>query len=47
MTYSEAAKQLGVPRGTIMSRLSRGRAAVLRELASPAEAPLTLGGGED
>ena len=34
MTYSEAAKQLGVPRGTIMSRLSRGRAAVLRELAA-------------
>jgi RNA polymerase sigma-70 factor (ECF subfamily) len=34
MTYAEAAKQLGVPRGTIMSRLSRGRAAVLEELAA-------------
>ena len=34
MTYSEAAHQLGVPRGTIMSRLSRGRSAVLEELAA-------------
>ena len=34
MTYSEAAHQLGVPRGTIMSRLSRGRAAVVEELAA-------------
>jgi len=34
MTYSEAAQQLGVPRGTIMSRLSRGRSAVLEELAA-------------
>ena len=34
MTYAEAAKQLGVPRGTIMSRLSRGRAAVVQELAA-------------
>ena len=34
MTYSEAARQLGVPRGTIMSRVSRGRSAVLAELAA-------------
>ena len=34
MTYAAAAKQLGVPRGTIMSRISRGRAAVLEELAA-------------
>jgi len=34
MTYAEAARQLGVPRGTIMSRLYRGRAAVVEELAA-------------
>ncbi len=32
LTYSEAAQELGVPRGTIMSRLSRGRSAVVRQL---------------
>jgi RNA polymerase sigma-70 factor (ECF subfamily) len=32
LTYSEAANELGVPRGTIMSRLSRGRSAVVRQL---------------
>jgi len=32
LTYTEAAQQLGVPRGTIMSRLSRGRSAVVRQL---------------
>jgi RNA polymerase sigma-70 factor, ECF subfamily len=36
LTYSEAAAELGVPRGTIMSRVSRGRAAVIAEF-EPAE----------
>jgi RNA polymerase sigma-70 factor, ECF subfamily len=33
MSYAEAAKALGVAEGTIMSRLSRGRARVADELA--------------
>jgi RNA polymerase sigma-70 factor (ECF subfamily) len=33
LTYGEAASALGVPRGTIMSRLSRGRSAVINQLA--------------
>lgn len=32
MTYTEAAQELGVPRGTIMSRLARGRSAVIAQL---------------
>jgi RNA polymerase sigma-70 factor, ECF subfamily len=31
LTYSQAAEKLDVPRGTIMSRVSRGRAAVIAE----------------
>jgi RNA polymerase sigma-70 factor (ECF subfamily) len=31
LTYSQAAAELGVPRGTVMSRVSRGRAAVIAE----------------
>ena len=33
LTYGEAAKTLGVPRGTVMSRLARGRSAVVNRLA--------------
>lgn len=36
MRYSEAGTALGVPEGTIMSRLSRGRAAVARNVREPA-----------
>jgi RNA polymerase sigma-70 factor (ECF subfamily) len=38
LAYKEAAEVLGVPIGTIMSRLSRGRAYLRRNLASYAEA---------
>lgn len=40
LTYSQAADELDVPRGTIMSRVSRGRSAVIAEFerAAPAAA---------
>lgn len=38
LTYREAADALGVPIGTVMSRLNRGRRLLRRELAAHAEA---------
>jgi len=38
LTYSQAATRLGVPRGTIMSRVSRGRVAVIAEFEPAAVA---------
>jgi RNA polymerase sigma-70 factor, ECF subfamily len=38
LRYAEAGAALGVPEGTIMSRLSRGRAMVARRVGAPATA---------
>jgi RNA polymerase sigma-70 factor (ECF subfamily) len=40
LTYAEAAQCLGVPQGTVMSRLHRGRARIRARLASSGVAPL-------
>lgn len=39
-SYLEAAATLGVPKGTVMSRLARGRAAMLAELSESSMVPL-------
>lgn len=38
LTYAEAAEQLNIPVGTVMSRVSRARAALMRLLSPPVEA---------
>lgn len=49
LSYQEAAEALSVPVGTIMSRLSRGRAALRKQEAEPGRAGTTLRiiGGSD
>lgn len=44
MTYAQAAKVLGVPMGTLMSRLARGREALRRMTDGPAEAEIAASG---
>ncbi len=39
MTYREAAETLGIPIGTVMSRVARARANLLKLLAEPDEPP--------
>jgi RNA polymerase sigma factor (sigma-70 family) len=46
-TYSEAAEILGIPVGTLMSRLARGREALRRLLDKSASPPLYVIGGRD
>jgi RNA polymerase sigma factor (sigma-70 family) len=44
MTYAQAAKVLGVPMGTLMSRLARGREALRRMTDGPVEAKIAAPG---
>lgn len=45
MSYREAAEVLGIPTGTVMSRLARARAALVRQLEEPAQ-PKESGDGK-
>jgi RNA polymerase sigma factor (sigma-70 family) len=47
LSYGEAAKALGIPVGTLMSRLARGREALRQELEGQPATRLRLVGGRD
>lgn len=47
LSYREAAESLGVPVGTLMSRLARGREALRQELEGDCKGGLRLVGGRD
>ena len=41
MSYAELARRHGLPLGTVMSRVSRGRARLSERLGPPKDAPVT------
>jgi RNA polymerase sigma-70 factor, ECF subfamily len=47
LSYEEAAQALGIPVGTLMSRLARGREALRQEIEGQPATRLRLVGGRD